>query len=192
MENTKTAKFYEWMQPYYLRNEGVKLEHWMDLRNTDRQCAGLPKLKKKPLENKEVIDHLSDVYYELRLKGYIQMDFQEFLLEVECFTVYRRLRDDVYPRRLYRPDYTGCEFRGHSKYVKNADHKPKEKNGDSWRVHKGIDRDKRKHGCWYKSSKKFMTNNEERSFRRWTKAQIKSENYDALGDDWNQDAWLWD
>lgn len=191
MKSMKSAKFYEWMQPYYLREAAASLQHWIELRNTDRACAGLPLLKRKILENKEVTDHLSDVYFDLKIKNHIEMDFQEFLLEVDCFCTYGRLRCDLGIRR-YRWNRTGCDFRGHTKYVRNIDHEPKDRKDDSWRAHKGIDRDKSRRGCWYKSAKRGLINKEERSFRRWTKAQIKSGNYDALGDDWLQNKWIWD
>ena len=189
MENAKAPIFYEWMQGYYLRNEVRTLAHWIDLQNTNRACEGIPKLKHKPLDNQEVLDRLSGRYYELRLKNRIEMDFKQFLFEIESLLVYDRLRDE---RRNYRYDYTNCEFRGHTKYVKNADHKPKEEIDTAWYDYTYHKKDKAKHGQWFRSAKKYIINKEERSFRRWTKAQIKSENYDALGDDWSQNRWIWD
>ena len=189
MENAKTPRFYEWMQGYYLRDTANRLFDWIDLQNTNRACEGIPKLKHKPLDNQEVLDRLSDRFYELRLKNRIEMDFNQFLLEIENLLVYDRLRDE---RRNYRYDYTNCEFRGHTKYVKNADHKPKEPIDRSWEIHTHHKKDKAKHGQWFRSAKKFIVNKEERSYRMWVKTQIRNENYDAMGDyDWSQDSYLW-
>jgi hypothetical protein len=189
METLNKPPFYEWMQGYYyLRDEVRRLTDWIDTQNTNRACEGIPRLKTNPLDNQEVIDHLSESYYELRLKNKIQMDFEQFLLEIENLLVYGRTRNPYRSRR----DCTNCEFRGHTKYVKNTDHKPKEEKDTAWQDHTHHKKDKAKHGQWFRSAKKYIINKEERSFRRWTKAQIKAGNYDALGDDWIQDKWLWD
>lgn len=177
-----------------LRLVAQDLRDWIFHETQKRALEGKRSLKANPSDNKQVWEWLSEHYISLRENQKIPIDFQQFALEV--FFIFDYPWTNRQRSKHYSPWYgSKCSFRGHSKYVKNQSHQKKEKvnNKKAWRIEKGIDRDKSKAGNPYHfGSKKTWINFEERSYRRFVKRKIRSEDWDALGDDWIQDAWIWD
>jgi hypothetical protein len=104
--------------------------------------------------------------------------------------------------RGYRNWISQGYFRGPRSYVKATHHEPKVLNGTEqaerdWRDRKQFKRDKARHGWSYRggSSKRWVKQICNRSYRRYEKLRIKNEDYDALETitpkDWF-DPWMWD
>jgi hypothetical protein len=104
--------------------------------------------------------------------------------------------------RGYRGWISQGYFRGARSYVKATHHEPKVLSGTEqadrdWRDHKQFRRDKSRHGWSYRggSSKRWVKQICNRSYRRYEKLRIKNEDYDSLEmvlpKDWF-DPWMWD
>lgn len=101
-----------------------------------------------------------------------------------------------------RYSLTHCEFRGHTHYVRNVDHTPKEpQEGQVWREIKQLKRDRYKHAaCWNHRGrsgryKQFCKTQGAREHRAWVRQQLVREDYDRFSDrEYVEfaDPWRWD
>lgn len=95
-----------------------------------------------------------------------------------------------------------CSFRGHSKYVRNVDHLPKEADeGQIWRAIQNLKRDRYKHAATWRHRgrgskyKQFCKTQGAREHRAWVRQQLGREDYDRFSDrEYVEfaDPWRWD
>ena len=129
--------------------------------------------------NPAIIEKVQQLYVDGRKNELLKIDWTEFFLYVFRF---RDLPDS--PK--YYPWGANCEYRGHTKYVKDIEHSEKEPDPkEDWREASGVYRDKAKSGgrgsnCHQNSAKTYWKTKAARQHRRWARKKIKSENYDAF------------
>lgn len=164
------------------------------------EASGNPDHRSTAGRNPKKIDaHISDWYMYGLIEEWYVIAYDDFKCRVINGWNGRYSASWWYIPR-YRPDYTGCQFRDHTHYVRNLDHQPK-KIDKTWREHKQFQRDKSKHEPTWRHRgrgsryKQFCKTQGAREHRAWVRQQLVREDYDQFCDREYvpfADVWRWD